>query len=132
MRPHRRKIQLIFQDPFASLNPRMTVGEILAEPLMLHDIVPARARETGWPNCCASSACSRIRRRATRTSSRAASASASSSPGRSRSSPKVIVCDEAVSALDVSIRAQILNLLKDLQARLGARLHLHLATTSAW
>src|SRR3954464_3364888 len=44
-RPFRRQVQLIFQDPFASLNPRMTIGQILSEPLMLHDIVPAPERK---------------------------------------------------------------------------------------
>jgi peptide/nickel transport system ATP-binding protein/oligopeptide transport system ATP-binding protein len=118
-RPHRRAIQLIFQDPFASLNPRMTVGEILAEPLMLHAIVPRHERNgrvqqllnlvglqphqaARYPHEFSGGQRQRI------VIARALAVE-----------PKVIVCDEAVSALDVSIRAQILNLLDDLQARLG-------------
>ena len=118
-RPHRRHEQLIFQDPYASLNPRMTVGQTLAEPLMLHRIVPpSRRRERvgelltmvglrpqfagRYPHEFSGGQRQRI------AIARALSVE-----------PKVVVCDEAVSALDVSIRAQVLNLLKDLQARLG-------------
>jgi peptide/nickel transport system ATP-binding protein/oligopeptide transport system ATP-binding protein len=118
-RPHRRQIQLIFQDPFASLNPRMTVGEILAEPLMLHNIVPARERKERVQE---------LLRLVGLQPYQAPRYPHEFSGGQRQRiviaaalavEPKVIVCDEAVSALDVSIRAQILNLLKDLQARLG-------------
>ena len=114
-------MQIVFQDPFASLNPRMTVGEILEEPLIVHEIGDARgpprprgrAAAAGRPR-------SPIRPPATRTSSPAASASASASPARWRSSRRWSCCDEPVSrARRVSIQAQVVNLLKDLQARLG-------------
>ncbi|QCI64218.1 ABC transporter ATP-binding protein [Phreatobacter stygius] len=122
LREKRRHAQLIFQDPFASLNPRMTVGDILAEPLMLHRIVPASARaqrvgellaEVGlqphqalrYPHEFSGGQRQRI------AIARAIAVE-----------PKLIVCDEPVSALDVSIRAQILNLLRDLQRRRGLAL----------
>jgi peptide/nickel transport system ATP-binding protein/oligopeptide transport system ATP-binding protein len=118
-KPLRRQVQMIFQDPFASLNPRMSVGQTVAEPLMLHDLVPASGRPA--------------RVRALLEAVGLSEAHATRYPhelsGGQRqrvviaralaSEPRVIVCDEAVSALDVSIRSQILNLLKDLQRRLG-------------
>ncbi|MFN3688069.1 ABC transporter ATP-binding protein [Salinarimonas sp.] len=115
----RRTVQIVFQDPFASLNPRMTVGEILAEPLMLHAIVPAQKRAARVGEL--------LEQVGLRPYQAARFPHEFSGGQRQRIviaralavEPKVIVCDEPVSALDVSIRAQILNLLEELKGRLG-------------
>jgi oligopeptide/dipeptide ABC transporter ATP-binding protein len=118
-RQYRKSVQAVFQDPYASLNPRMRVGDIIAEPLVTNEELPtAEVRErilklldqVGLPG-------------------RAADLFPHEFSGGQRQriaiaralslSPKVIVLDEPVSALDVSIRAQILNLLRDLQSELG-------------
>jgi oligopeptide/dipeptide ABC transporter ATP-binding protein len=119
LRRFRRHAQLVFQDPYASLNPRMTVAEIVAEPLALHAIVPpARRRERMMELLEAVGLEPRFARRYPHEFS-----------GGQRQriviaralavEPQLMVCDEPVSALDVSIRSQILNLLRDLQRRLG-------------
>ena len=119
LRRARAGAQLIFQDPYGSLNPRMTVGEMLAEPLLLHtDLSPASRRER---------VAELLRMVGLRAEHAQRYPHEFSGGQRQRIAiaralavePKLIVCDEPVSALDVSIRSQILNLLKDLQQRLG-------------
>ena len=119
----RRRMQLIFQDPYGSLNPRMPVSDIIGEGLL------AQAdRENGWQRRAVRDkrvgrlprggrSAARLLAALCRTSSRVASASASGSPGRLSLDPEFVVCDEPVSALDVSIQSQILNLLSDLRDR---------------
>ena len=120
LRPLRRQIQVVFQDPFSSLNPRMKVREILAEPIRNFGLAKSEAEvdeKVGalmdkvrlprdavnrWPHEFSGGQRQRI------CIARALAAE-----------PDVIVCDEAVSALDVSVKAQIVNLLQDLQSELG-------------
>ena len=116
LRQIRRQMQIVFQDPVSSLNPRMTIGNIIGEPIEVHGIAKgAREERAGRGLARARGAGSDVIRAAIRTNSPAGSGSASASPGPWRLSPDFIVCDEPVSALDVSIQSQILNLLDDLQ-----------------
>jgi peptide/nickel transport system ATP-binding protein len=120
LRPVRRRMQVVFQDPFSSLNPRMTIGQIIAEPMLVHGIVPDReaARRRVEELLAGVGLFAHMAERYPHEMS----GGQRQRVGIARAlamEPDFVVCDEPVSALDVSIQGQIINLLEDLKARLG-------------
>ena len=119
LRRFRRRMQIVFQDPFASLDPRQTVEQIVGEPLLLHRPGPAAARRERVAELLALVGLSPAQARRYPHEFSGGQRQRIGIARALAAEPELIVCDEPVSALDVSIQAQVLNLLRDLQDRLG-------------
>jgi oligopeptide/dipeptide ABC transporter ATP-binding protein len=122
MKPLRREMRMIFQDPFSSLNPRMTVKDIIGEPLEIHNVAHGRKAEERVAELMESVG---LNPAFMRRYPHEFSGGQRQRIGLARTlslNPRLIVADEPVSALDVSVQAQVLNLLQELQSRLGLTL----------
>ncbi|NLL48091.1 MAG: dipeptide ABC transporter ATP-binding protein [Firmicutes bacterium] len=119
LRELRKEMQIIFQDPYGSLNPRMTVGDIVGEPLHIHNIAKGAAKEERVREILETVGLSAFH---ARRFPHEFSGGQRQRIGIARAlavNPRLIICDEPVSALDVSIQAQVINLLQDLQEEFG-------------